>query len=163
MVGTDQCFCEWNTCGNGCGLTKEQHESYKRIPKKIRPVWHPSFEDAGAGTMLFGPEARHVEVTRWRSFPQVPEETVKLPSRAVLSKDDEAHMFLRYNYARSRLGQLVEKQSRHPTKAKALAMLKWHDRTQKVRSDLVNANMSLVMAMAKKMRIPNTDFSDLIS
>lgn len=163
MVGVEHRHCECGICERNCGLSLEQQECYERIPTDIRPVWHPLFDDADATETLFGPEARQVEVTQWRSFPQVPEETATIPRRAVLSKDDETHMFLRYNYARSHLSKLAEKQHEHATKTLALAMLEWHDRMQDIRSDLVNANMSLVMAMAKRVRIPNTDFSDLVS
>ena len=42
-------------------------------------------------------------------------------------------------------------------------MLHWFKRVLEARSDLVNANMALVLAMAKRMRIPNVEFSELIS
>ena len=83
--------------------------------------------------------------------------------RKLLSKADEAQLFLRYNYARFRLSELAGKQRKRATKSRALAMLTWHDRTQKVRGDLVAANMSLVVAMARRTRIPNVDFPELIS
>ncbi len=84
-------------------------------------------------------------------------------SRKLLSKADEAQLFLRYNYARFRLSKLAEKQRKRASKSRALAMLEWHDRTQKVRGDLVAANMSLVVAMARRTRIPNVEFPELIS
>jgi len=83
--------------------------------------------------------------------------------RKLLSKADEAQLFLRYNYARFRLSRLAEKQRKRATRSRALAMLEWHDRTQKVRGDLVAANMSLVVAMARRTRIPNVGFPELIS
>ena len=151
-------------CGQNCTLSKEQRESYKRIPAKIKPVWHPCFDDSDAKARFFGPEARQISRPQWTLFPEVPEQAAKtLHSRKSLSKADEAQLFLRYNYARFRLSELSEKQRRRATKSRALAMLTWHDRTQKVRRDLVAANMSLVVAMAKQARIPSVDFPDLIS
>lgn len=151
-------------CGQNCTLTKEQQECYARIPKKIDPVWHPCFDDTDAKARFFGSKARQIASPQWRLFPEVPEQATKtLHSRKLLSKADEAHLFLRYNYARFRLSRLAERQHRRATKSRALAMLKWHDRTQNVRGDLAAANMSLVVAMAKRTRIPGVDFPEMIS
>lgn len=151
-------------CGQKSTLSKEQRESYKRIPAKIDPVWHPCFDDADAKARFFGPKAKQIASPQWRLFPEVPEDAKQTPhGRKGLSKADEADLFLRYNYARLRLSKLAERQHRRGTKSRALAMLAWHDRTQKVRGDLAAANMSLVVAMAKRTRIPGVDFPDLIS
>jgi len=151
-------------CGDRCTLTKEQHQSYAKIPAKIKPVWHPCFDDTDAKARCFGPKAKQIASPQWRLFPEVPEQASEmLQRRKVLSKGDEAQLFLRYNYARFRLSRLAEKQHRRATKSRALAMLEWHNRTQNVRRDLVAANMSLVVALAKQTRIPSVDFPELIS
>ncbi len=159
-------------CGKNCMLSTEQRECYKRIPAKIDPVWHPCFDDADAKARFFGAKAKQIASPQWTLFPEVPDQadpSTKLGAgkttyrRKLLSKADEAQLFLRYNYARFRLSRLAERQRKRATKSRALAMLEWHDRTQKVRGDLVAANMSLVVAMARRTRIPNVDFPELIS
>jgi len=148
----------------GHGLTRCQQDSYERIPEDIKPVWHPSFDDPDAKERFFGTEAREINTPGWALSREVREETGKAPRRRkVLSKADEAQLFLRYNYARFRLSKLAERQRRRRSKTRAVAMLAWHDRTQKLRGDLVAANMSLVVAMAKRTRIPNVDYPELIS
>lgn len=151
-------------CGDSRPLSREQRECYKRIPAKIDLVWHPCFDDADAKARFFGEKAKQIASPQWTLFPEVPEQASKTPyRRKLLSKADEAQLFLRYNYARFRLSELAEKQRKRATKSRALAMLEWHNRTQKVRGDLVAANMSLVVAMARRTRIPNVEFPELIS
>lgn len=164
-------------CGDGPALSREQRECYKRIPAKVDPVWHPCFDDADAKARFFGEKTKQIASPQWTLFPEVPEQAdpssssgqAKLGAgktpyrRKLLSKADEAQLFLRYNYARFRLSELAEKQRKHASRSRALAMLEWHDRTQKVRGDLVAANMSLVVAMARRTRIPNVEFPELIS
>lgn len=150
-------------CGRRCSLSKEQRDCYKKIPKNISPVWHPSFTEAGAKARFFGQKAKRIDVSRWKMFPQTARQADETPRRMVLTKADEAQLFLRYNYARLRLSRLAERQRKRATKARAIAMLEWHDRVQNVRSDLVGANMSLVLAMAKRTRIPNVEFPERIS
>ena len=150
-------------CQKACVLTKYQHDCYERIPTDIDPVWHACFDDPQARNKFFGPKAREIDRPVWMLFPEVPDADVRAPKRTVLTKDDEAHMFLQYNYARLRLSELTAKQQKRATKTRALAMLKWHGRMQSVRGDLVAANMSLVVAMAKRTRIAGVDFPELVS
>ena len=154
--------CE--ACGPRCSLSERQHECYRRIPEKIDPVWHPTFDEPTAGQRYFGPDAPDIDVPKWTLFPEVPEEAApKAGRKSVLSKDEERELFLRYNYARHRLAQLAERQQREPSRTRALAMLEWQDRAMELRAQLVSANMGLVVAMAKRTRIPNVAFSELIS
>jgi len=149
--------------GKGLRLTRRQRECYERIPKDVQAVRHPCFDDPDVKNRFFGEGAPTIKRPPWTLFPEVPDDVGRMPHRTALSKDDEVRLFLRYNYARYHLQELIDKQSRRPSKPRALAMLEWHDRTRELRSDLVDANMSLVMAMAKRTRIPNVDFSELVS
>ena len=145
-------------------MTREQRKCYERIPGSVSAVWHPTFKRAGAKAEFFGPKARPIAPPQWTPFPEVPDQAGRTASRRMaLTKADETQLFLRYNFARFRLGELAEKQQRRASKTRAVAMLEWYDRTEKLRSDLVAANMALVVAMAKRARIPNVEFPELIS
>ena len=150
-------------CGRRCLLSRQQRECYKRIPEKISPVWDTSFAEPGAHARFFGAKAKAVKVPSWRLFPETPDAAMQLPRRKVLSADDEKQLFLRYNYARYRLSELAKGQHERTTRARAIKMLEWFDRMQSVRDELVDANMSLVLAMAKRTRIPSVDFPELVS
>ena len=150
-------------CGKRCLLTRQQHDCYRRIPEKISPVWDESFVEADAHAKYFGVKAQAVTVLPWRLFPETPDAASRAPKRKALSGADEKRLFLRYNYARYRLEDLANKQSRRSTIPRALKMVEWHERVQRVREELVDANMSLVLAMAKRTRISNVDFPELVS
>jgi len=127
-------------------------------------VSHPSFNSSTAEQKLFGGQAEAIEVPHWTHFPEVPEDIQSMrTARTTLSPKDEAKLFLRYNYARYRLSRLAEAQQRRHSARRARQMRLWHKRAMRARSDLVRANMALVLAMAKRTRIPNVEFSELVS
>ncbi|MHC4563238.1 MAG: sigma-70 family RNA polymerase sigma factor [Planctomycetota bacterium] len=144
-------------------LSEDERRLYERIPEDIDVVPHESFDAADAEDVYFGEELA-VSVPQWTHFPEAPEDMHKAArARATLGKDEEAFLFLRYNYARSRLSKLAAAQKRRRGLARAKEMLLWFERLLGARSDVVNANMALVLAMAKRTRIPNVDFADLVS
>ena len=92
------------------------------------------------------------------------QEGVELPEvRANLSRHDEALLFRRYNFARYHLAGLMDKQTRRFTTGRAAEILAWHGRVLENRSALTQANMALVVAMARRTRTHSVDFDDLVS
>jgi len=158
-----------NSAGSCAGrvlrdLSIESRQLYEQIPAKVDFVSDPSFSRRGTEGELFGRSARPIAVPAWSSFPEVPEEVRHRPARRTgLSAADEAGLFLRYNYARYRLSRLAAAQQRRPVAARARQMVVWHRRAMKARADLVRANMALVLAMAKRTRILNVEFTELVS
>ena len=149
--------------GNGNG-PRGDRVSETTIFGKWDFVNHPSFLKRTTEEKLFGDGAKGLEVPGWTHFPEVPGEVdVRRASRTRLSSEDEATLFLRYNYARYRLCKLAEAQQRRYSSGRAEEMKLWFERAQSDRSDLVGANMALVLAMAKRTRIPNVEFSELVS
>ncbi len=146
------------------GLTQEQLAAYNRIPEKIDYTYHASFTSPATEDKLFGDQAPAIDVPNWTHFPEVAEEMVATRSkRTVLSGKDEVHLFLQYNYARFRLAKLIQAQQRHISLARARQMILWHERVLEARSNIVRANMALVLSMAKRTRIPNVEFGELVS
>jgi RNA polymerase sigma factor (sigma-70 family) len=137
---------------------------YERIPERMDFVEHPSFADSATEARLFDHSAETIDIPQWTSFPEVPEEAPAggAPRRA-LRRDQEARLFLRYNYARYRLRGLQARQRQRPTAARSRRMVHWFERVLQGRSDIVQANMALVVAMARRTRIPNVDFPELVS
>jgi RNA polymerase sigma factor (sigma-70 family) len=123
---------------------------------------HESFPLPETEEKLFGPDSPKIEVPPWTHFPDAVED-VSLERRMTLRSQEEVTLFLRYNYARYRLGQLIDAQRRRPTVPRARDMILWYGRVMDCRAALVRANMALVLAMAKRTRIPNVEFSDLVS
>ena len=89
-------------------------------------------------------------------------EEFDVPVGAVLSGAQERALFTQYNYCRFRLVKLVRQGG--PVSVTGLReMLGWLNHVLDLRDQLVNANMPLVLAMAKRTRLSNVDFAELIS
>jgi RNA polymerase primary sigma factor len=77
---------------------------------------------------------------------------------------EERLMFLRFNFAKFRLGQLQKQIQRGGlTRKLAEDLPKWHRRFEHFREYLVRSNLALVLAMAKRVRLGDVDFSEVVS
>jgi RNA polymerase sigma factor (sigma-70 family) len=145
-------------------LSLAQRQAYELIPAEMDYVYHASFASPSAEDRYFGQSAAPIEVSNWTYFPEALEDMpVHSSRRMTLSGKDEVSLFLRYNYARYRLSKLIEAQNRRKSAPRAREMILWHERAMKARSDLTRANLALVLAMAKRTRIANVEFSELVS
>ena len=134
------------------------------MPSDVDYVDNASFAEPETEGRLFGDEAKDIQVPQWASFPEVPEDIeVRSRGRTTLRGEEEVSLFLRYNYSRYRLSKLAQAQHRRFSRTRAQQMMLWHERGQRCRADLVRANMALVLAMAKRTRIANVEFSELVS
>jgi len=77
---------------------------------------------------------------------------------------EERMMFLRFNYCKKRLSPM-QKQIRagELTAAMAREFLDWHRKLEHFREYLVRTNLALVLAMAKRTRLGDTDFAEIVS
>jgi RNA polymerase sigma factor (sigma-70 family) len=86
-----------------------------------------------------------------------------------LNAAQEQVIFTQFNYARYRAAKLVEKLSRqHRNKhrirvSEARELLEWHRKVEHLRDRIAGSNLALVLAMAKRYRMSDTDFADMIS
>jgi RNA polymerase sigma factor (sigma-70 family) len=145
-------------------LDERQREIYELIPEEIDYVWDDSFERKNAQSTYFGAEVEEIDVPAWTHFPEVIDDVApRSAKRTTLSAQQEKSLFLQYNFARWTLSKLIEAQAKRKTAARAEKMVRWYSRALQTRSKLVRANMALVLAMGKRTRIPNVEFSELIS
>ncbi len=147
------------------GLDANQAVLYRQIPEEVDFVPNAGFSAVSAEEDYFGAGARLIEVSGWSSSWDVECEYDELRgSRTVrLAPRDEAILFFRYNYARYRLSLLAEAQSRRVSHLRAKAMLFWYERAQSLRARIVEANLGLVLAMAKRSRILNAEFAEMVA
>ena len=146
------------------GLAPELQSLYRRIPESISHVPHESFGLPATERELFGAGSPEIDIPQWIHVPDIPEDTpIARKARKALSKDDEVQLFLRFNYARYRLGELTRKQIKRFSRRRSEEMVRWYQRARATQSSIVNANMALVMAMARRTRIPHVDFPELVS
>jgi RNA polymerase primary sigma factor len=83
---------------------------------------------------------------------------------ATLNSSQELRLFLRMNYARYRMARILREFAGKRLTAKASGeVLWWHAQAIAARCDIVQANVPLVLAMAKRTRLGNIDYAELIS
>jgi len=82
----------------------------------------------------------------------------------LMKADEERIMFLRFNYSKlklSKLQRLVKKSGL--TLKRADEIVEWHRRFEHFREYLVRTNLALVLAMAKRTRLGEVDFAEVVS
>jgi len=83
----------------------------------------------------------------------------------LLTAAQEKVIFLQYNYARYRVcrlrDELAEMEELDP--AKAREMIEWDRRAMELREHIAQINLALVLAMAKRARLNEMDFGDMVS
>lgn len=82
----------------------------------------------------------------------------------VLTAAEERALFLKFNYARYRVYKLLEAHAGKRMPLQAIRdLLRWQTKAQHTRSEITQLNVPLVLAMAKRTRMSQVDFSDLVS
>lgn len=130
----DECFEQENAYEE---LFKS--EEVKELPRANSSWYHPILE----------------QVESFKSAKQ---------ANVVLSGKQERTLFLQFNYARHRMLSLVEANDGGAWNIDdAKELLKWDLLADDLRDQLAQFNLALVLAMAKKFKGSDLDFSDLIS
>jgi len=146
------------------GLSDADRRFYESIPPEMGFMPHPDFALPGTEEKLFGPDAEVIPVPRWRPYAELDDpEATPSPARTRLTPHHERLLFMRYNYARRRLAELLAAQKRRFAAGRARQLVRWYRRVLGIRAALVGANMALVVAMAKRTRINSVEFGELVS
>ncbi|MEM8758691.1 MAG: sigma factor, partial [Planctomycetota bacterium] len=93
--------------------------------------------------------------------------TMKSAQQVILTGAEERILFHQFNYARYRVRELqraVKSQADElPTAEQATDVLRWHRLAERIREQIAETNLALVLAMAKRTRMSEVDFADLVS
>lgn len=83
----------------------------------------------------------------------------------LLTAKEERVLFLQYNYCRFRVCEIREEinDANAVDTARAQEMLRWHRKAENYRDQIAQTNLALVLAMAKRTRMSEVDFADLVS
>lgn len=125
----------------------------------------PVFKQRGIEKELFSFEVEPaLPLTSWYQ-PTREEIADQLKGTPQLMKaPEEKLMFLRFNYSKFRLQKLQKKLLKDGIdKDLAEEFLEWHRRFEHFREYLVRTNLALVLAMAKRTRLGDTDFAEIVS
>ncbi len=148
-------------------LAQSDRDQLERtLTESVGFMAHASFSRPKVAEQLF-PEAFATGSTRpWcnaanAQYAEVDQSGSTAPT---LSTAEEQVLFQQLNYARYRIALVLEKfQGKRLTAAATREILWWAPRAEKARCDIVRANMPLVLAMAKRTRLGNIDYAELIS
>jgi RNA polymerase sigma factor (sigma-70 family) len=93
--------------------------------------------------------------------------TVKSAQQVILTGAEEKVLFHQFNYARYRIWKLQHEvwgtPTRQPAPEQAEEILKWYRLSDQIREQIAETNLALVLAMAKRTRMSEVDFADLVS
>jgi RNA polymerase sigma factor (sigma-70 family) len=148
------------------GLTEEQKDLVlEALSVNLDYVKNDLFKKASAERELFE-EGMKIQAasTSWY-HPMMDDELIaqSAPSSSLLTTEQEKHIFLRYNYARCRAQSAVKKFKQQPGKQVARDVAAWYGRVRQNREIITQANLALVLAMAKRTRMSEVDFGELVS
>jgi len=119
---------------------KKVFDEAPEIPKPNTSWYHPVMEEGGS------------------------ERNFKTVVNVVLTAKQERALFLQFNYARYRVAKLQKKVGdKQVADADARELLRWHELSERLRDQIAQSNLALVLAMAKRVRHSEMDFADLIS
>ncbi len=130
-------------------------------------VDHPEFASRGVERKLYGVDTKLVGrgTTHFVEGPDDIADAVAAGERVpTLSYDQEKHVFMRFNYARRAVDQILSDfAGKTLTPAATRRLIAWGHRVINARVVVVRINMPLVLAMAKRTRLTSIDFNDMIS
>jgi RNA polymerase primary sigma factor len=120
------------------------YDEAPEIPKPDTTWYHPVMDDLSGRTR-----------------------SIKTAQQVILTGAQEKVLFHQFNYARYRIWGIQQEvwktPSRKPTAEQADEILRWHRRAERIREQIANTNLALVLAMAKRTRMSEVDFADLVS
>ena len=148
------------------GLTEAQHSLVlEAVTVNLAYVESDMFRKVSAERELFeDSQVIQAASTSWY-HPMVDDELTarSTPSSSLLTTEQEKQIFLRYNYARMRAQAAVKKFRLQPGTLAARDVALWYGRVRKTRDIITQANLALVLAMAKRTRMGDVDFGELVS
>jgi RNA polymerase primary sigma factor len=148
------------------------------IPKALRlqAEGYLTLNYAYMDTPLFAQRGIEKELFTFDREPQLPMTSWYQPTREdlldstvtgapqLMSAKEERVMFLRFNFAKRRMEQLQARVKKDGlTRESAEEVVEWHRRFEHFREYLVRTNLALVLAMAKRVRLGDVDFAEVVS
>ncbi len=157
---------------------KKERKRVTSVPKAVRErvlalleenfsyMDSPTFRRKHVEEELFTEDAeRELPLTSW--YQPTRDDLADLGSGSppqLMKGPEERLMFLRFNYCKKRLSALQKQiKSNGLILSRAQAFLDWHRKFEHFREYLVRTNLALVLAMAKRTRLGDVDFAEVVS
>jgi len=124
----------------------------------------PLFKQRGIEKELFAEELAELPLVAWYQPTRDDASDVSKGTPQLMKTAEEQLMFRRFNYAKRKLKLLKKKiMADGLTKELGETMLDWYEKSEHLREYLVRTNLALVLAMAKRTRLGDVDFSEIVS
>ncbi len=124
----------------------------------------PLFHRRGIEKELFGDADPELPNISW--YQPTREDSIEGVTQVpqLMTAKEERLMFMRYNFSKLKLTVLQKQIKRDGlTKESAELFIDWQRRSEHFREYLVRTNLALVLAMAKRTRLGDVDFSEIVS
>jgi RNA polymerase sigma factor (sigma-70 family) len=152
------------------GLTTDEERLLHQIlSEPMDFIDSEEFRRPDAQTRIYdeAPEIERPDVSWYRPLMDDPEpgrHGSRSTGTVLLSAAEERVLFLQYNYARFRVRELqMEIGPNEPSEDQARELLRWFTTAHRYREQIAETNLALVLAMAKRTRMSEVDFADLVS
>lgn len=163
----------------GMGSTMENLTKAPRasVPKRLRLAVEPLlvqsyafmdsevFKTKGIEKQLFEEATPALPMVAWYqpTRDEAVDESIASPP-TLMTAVQERLMFLRFNFAKRRLTVLQKKVEKNGlTRELAEQFQDWHRKYEHFREYLTRTNLALVLAMAKRTRLGDVDFAEVVS
>ncbi|MEQ8844096.1 MAG: sigma-70 family RNA polymerase sigma factor [Phycisphaerales bacterium] len=155
-------------------LSKQDERELRQILANEQDyIDHPALHEKNAERKIFddAPDVRKPDASWYHpvmdDFVSTRNRLPKVTDQVILTGAEEVVLFLQFNYARFRVSELQiqvwDRPDRRPTEAQARELLKWNRKAEQMREQIAETNLALVLAMAKRTRMSEVDFADLVS
>jgi RNA polymerase sigma factor (sigma-70 family) len=138
------------------------------LARPLDYIYHPSFDDPSLEAEILAPmpdqEAYDQKRQEMKVPKDVPPELGSLYETPLLNKDQEQHQFRKMNFLKHKASQL--RNELDPAKARIQDLKTIEDlqeESNKIKDNLINANMRLVVSIAKKHSGQTENFFELLS
>jgi RNA polymerase sigma factor (sigma-70 family) len=124
----------------------------------------PIFRQRSLERELFAEDEKALPLVNWYQPTREDPESAITGAPQLMSTKEERLMFIRFNFCKRRLVLLQKTIKREGlTKKLAEEFVEWHRRFEHYREYLVRTNLALVLAMAKRTRLGDVDFAEIVS
>ncbi len=154
------------------GLSHEDQTRLRRlVSEPMDFIDSPDFYEPDAEFRIYedAPGIQKPDVAWYRPLmddltPSEKRQSTKQSGTVLLTGDEERVLFLQYNYSRYRIAELQKGIGPNgPTDEQAHELLRWYRTALEYREQIAETNLALVLAMAKRTRMSEVDFADLVS
>ncbi len=154
-----------------CGLSSAEEQLIQQIlSEPMDYIDSEVFYESDAEQSIYdeAPDVEKPDVSWYRplmdDLTPYKDESTRNAGTVLLSAAEERVLFLQYNYARHRV-RLAQKEIGPGSldEGQAREIMQWYRKAIEIREQIAETNLALVLAMAKRTRMSEVDFADLVS